>query len=188
MSQVLFDGGFYNPTTTTSILGTMRDGKPTFMALAWFSRITFKPATFAIGVATKHETHPALIESGEFSICIPSVKMVEVADYVGITSARSADKSDLFEVFYGELKNAPLIKDCPLNLALKVQMQIGCTASNSIFIGELVEAWCEESCLVNGKPDMLQVDPILLTMPDNQYWRMGEKIADAWKVGTNFKK
>ena len=42
--------------------------------------------------------------------------MAKITDYCGLYSGRKVDKSRLFEVFYGELKTAPLIMECPVNL------------------------------------------------------------------------
>ena len=45
----------------------------------------------------------------------------------------------------------------------------------------------DESCLTDGKPDVTKMNPFVLTMPDNGYWRVGEKVGDAWSVGKNLK-
>jgi flavin reductase (DIM6/NTAB) family NADH-FMN oxidoreductase RutF len=46
--------------------------------------------------------------------------MVEVTDYCEIVSGKKNDKSRIFDLFYGELKTAPMIKDCPLNMESKL--------------------------------------------------------------------
>lgn len=187
MSKTQFNHTMFNVPTTQMILGTIRNGRPTFMALAWLTRVNFKPALFSIAVNKGHATHDAIInESGEFSLSMPSTSMMELTDYTGLVSAKKTDKSELFELFYGKLAAAPMIQECPLTLAFTLHTTID-LPTNSIFIGELVESWCEESSLKNGKPDMKMIDPFLLTMPDNQYWSMGEKIGDAWSAGKSLK-
>ena len=37
--------------------------------------------------------------------------------------------------------------------------------------------------LTDGKLDVKKVDPLLLTMPDNNYWAVGERIGKAWSEG-----
>ena len=187
MSKSPFKNTLFNVPTSQMILGTMRDGKPTFMALGWVTRVNFKPALFAIGVNKSHATHDAIIESGEFSLSLPSKDMVEVTDYVGLVSARQTDKSTLFDLFYGELKSAPMIQECPLTLACRLHMTVD-LPTNTVFIGELVESWCEESCLNEGKPDVTRLQPFMLTMPDNQFWALGNKTGDAWSAGKSLKK
>ncbi len=187
MAKIQFSSKLFALPTTQMILGTHLDNKPTFMALAWATRVNFQPPLIAIGVNKSNKSHEALSESGEFSLSMPSTDMVEITDYVGLVSARKVDKSSLFDLFYGDLKSAPLIGNCPLSLALKLYKSVD-MPTNTLFIGEVVEAWCEESLLQDGRPDMTKLDPFILTMPDNQYWRLGEKVGDAWKSGKALKK
>lgn len=187
MNHVTFNPKLYALPTTTLILGSWFNDKPTFMALAWATRVNFQPPLIAIGVNQGHASHSAIQQTGQFSLCMPSTNMVEITDYVGLVSARKCDKSGLFEVYYGELKHAPLIRECPLNLALKLYTSVA-LPTNTVFIGEIVEAWCEENYLDGNTPDMTKVQPFTLTMPDNQYWSLGEKVGDAWKAGKDLKK
>ena len=187
MSKSQFKHNLFNVPTSQMIVGTMRNGKPTFMALAWVTRVNFKPALFAIGVNKGNETHDAISASGEFSLSLPSTEMVEITDYTGLVSAKRTDKSSLFDLFYGELKAAPMIQECPLTLACRLHSSVD-LPTNTLFIGELVESWCEESCLQEGKPDVTKLQPFMLTMPDNQFWALGQKVGDAWSAGKSLKR
>lgn len=33
--------------------------------------------------------------------------------------------------------------------------------------------------------DLLEIDPLFLTMPDNRYWTLGKYVGDAWSAGKN---
>ena len=187
MPKSPFKNTLFNVPTTQMILGTMRQGKPTFMALGWVTRVNFQPALFAIGVNKAHATGEAIIETGEFSLSMPSTDMVEVTDYTGLVSARKTDKSELFELFYGELESAPMIKESPLTLSFKLHSTVD-FETNRLFIGELVESWCDDDCLTDGKPDVTKINPFMLTMPDNQFWALGDKVGDAWSAGKSLKK
>lgn len=182
MSAVIFDPKLFALPTTQTILGTHYHGKPTFMALAWATRVNYQPPLIAISVNHNHASHEAIILEKQFSLAVPSCEMVAVTDYVGLVSAKKTDKSRLFDLFYGKLENAPLIRDCPLNIALSLHSTVE-LPTNSVFLGEIVEAWCQDSLLVDGKPDMKKVNPFILTMPQNHYWSLGEKVGDAWKAG-----
>lgn len=35
---------------------------------------------------------------------------------------------------------------------------------------------------------MKKIDPLLLSMPDNRYWTLGEHAGDAWSIGKSLKK
>jgi flavin reductase (DIM6/NTAB) family NADH-FMN oxidoreductase RutF len=60
--------------------------------------------------------------------------------------------------------------------------------TNTLFIGEIVNIYSEEKYLDNGKPDMKNIRPFLLTMPDNRFWAVGEQVGNAWKDGVKFRK
>lgn len=186
MTAVQFNHTLYNIPTCQLILGTTLQDKPTFMALAWATRVNFQPPLFAIGVNKNNASHDAVQESGEFSLAMPSSGMFKITDYVGLVSAKQTDKSELFDLFYGELHKAPMIRQCPLNLSFRLYQTVE-LPTNSIFIGELVESWCEESFLHDGKPDVQGIKPFTLSMPDNQFWGVGKKIGDAWSAGKSLK-
>lgn len=170
-----------------TILGTHLKGKVNFMALDWLTRANFKPAMLGICVNKGNASHEAILDTHEFSINLPSVEMVEVADYTGLVSGRRVDKSDLFEVFYGELKAAPMISDCPLSIECNVTHTVD-LPTNSFFIAEMINIYTEDNYLTDGLLDMKKIKPFLLTMPDNTFWSIGERIGKAWDAGKTLMK
>jgi flavin reductase (DIM6/NTAB) family NADH-FMN oxidoreductase RutF len=104
-----------------------------------------------------------------------------------MASGKKVDKGGLFEVFYGKLRTAPMIEECPLCMECKLVQTIE-FPTNTLFIGEIIGSYAEERCLTDGKPDIKKMDPLLLTMPDNRYWRVGEYAGKAWGSGKGFKK
>jgi flavin reductase (DIM6/NTAB) family NADH-FMN oxidoreductase RutF len=52
-----------------------------------------------------------------------------------------------------------------------------------LFIGEVVETYCEEQCLTDDTVDFSKVQPILFVMNDRSYWTLGKRLAAAWAVG-----
>jgi flavin reductase (DIM6/NTAB) family NADH-FMN oxidoreductase RutF len=60
--------------------------------------------------------------------------------------------------------------------------------SNTLFIGEIIETHTEERYLTDGKPDIKKMNPFTLTMPDNNYWKVGENAGKAWSIGKDFRK
>ena len=170
-----------------TILGSHLEGKVNFMALDWLTRVNFKPAMLGICVNKGNATHGAIIDTGEYSINVPGTVMVAVTDYTGLVSGKRTDKSDLFEVFYGELQAAPMIQECPLNLECKVVQRVD-LPTNSFFIAEIVNIYCAEDAMTDSNPDVAKIKPFVLTMPDNRFWALGECIGKAWHEGKGFRK
>jgi flavin reductase (DIM6/NTAB) family NADH-FMN oxidoreductase RutF len=172
---------------TQTILGTHLGGKVNFMALDWLTRVNFKPAMLGICVNKNNATHEALLDKGEFSINVPSVAMVAVTDYTGLVSAKRTDKSDLFQVFYGELQHAPMISECPLTMECRVTQRVE-LPTNSFFIAEIINIYCDEEFLSDGQPDVEKIKPFVLSMPDNRFWSLGTCVGKAWHEGKIFLK
>jgi hypothetical protein len=99
---------------------------------------------------------------------------------------KKTDKSEIFDLFYGELKTAPLINDCPLCMECKL-VEIVESGANEIFIGEIVGTYTEEGFLTDGKLDFRKMIPLILSQPDTSYWRLGEQVASAWNIGKKYK-
>ena len=169
-----------------SLVGAYVEGKPNFLAVAWFTMASYKPPRMAISLGKGHYTNPGIKENKTFSVCLPSENMVEITDYCGIVSGKKTDKSEIFDLFYGELKTAPLIRDCPLCMECKL-VEIVESGPNEIFIGEIVGTYTEEKFLTGGKLDFRKMNPLILSQPDTSYWRLGKQVAKAWNIGKRYK-
>lgn len=167
---------------TQTILGTHFEGKVNFMALDWLTRVNFQPAMLGICVNRMHASNEAIRISGELSVNVPSVDMVDITDYTGLVSGKNVDKSGLFEIFYGKLKSAPMIKLCPLSMECRVIQTVD-LPTNTFFITEIIDIYSEDRFLTEGKPDVKKINPFLLTMPDNKFWSIGECVGKAWNDG-----
>ena len=172
---------------TQTILGTHLEGKVNYMALDWLTRVNFKPAMLGICVNQNNASHGAIIDTGEFSINVPSADMVAVTDYTGLVSGRNVDKSNLFTAFYGSLAAAPMIRECPLTMECKVEQRVD-LPTNSFFIAEIITIYCDEKFLTDSKPDVEKIKPFVLTMPDNRFWALGQCHGQAWDAGKKLRK
>jgi flavin reductase (DIM6/NTAB) family NADH-FMN oxidoreductase RutF len=168
------------------LAGSIVNEKPNFMAVGWVSRMNYQPPMIGISLGP-HLTNKGILENQAFSINIPDLSLMEKTDYCGLFSGNKVDKSQMFDVFYGSLTKAPLIGECPLSMACRLCETVK-LPTNTLFIGEIVEAYCEEACMTDGKPDIQKIRPFTLTMPDNHYWSVGDDIGRAWSVGSKLKK
>jgi flavin reductase (DIM6/NTAB) family NADH-FMN oxidoreductase RutF len=169
-----------------SLVGAHVDGKPNFLAVAWFTMVSYKPPRLAIALGKGHYTNPGIKENQTFSVCLPSEDMAAQTDYCGIVSGKKTDKSKVFDVFYGELETAPMISDCPLSIECKL-VDIVESGLNEIFVGEIMGTYAEEKFLSDGKLDFKKMKPMILSQPDTSYWSLGEPLAKAWKIGKEYK-
>jgi flavin reductase (DIM6/NTAB) family NADH-FMN oxidoreductase RutF len=55
--------------------------------------------------------------------------------------------------------------------------------TNAFFIAEIINIYTEDRFLTDGNPDIKKMNPFLLTMPDNNFWSIGESVGKAWNSG-----
>ncbi len=186
MARIKLDNGaaFLYPMPMV-LVGAVVAGKANFMAVAWVSRVNAKPPLFAVALG-RHHTNQGIEENRQFSINIPDVSLMEKTDYCGLVTGAKRDKSQIFEVFYGQLSKAPLIAECPVRMACEVVQTVALPA-DTLFIGEPKELFTEEKYMTDGRLDVQKIKPFTLTMPDNGYWSVGERIGTAWSAGKALK-
>jgi len=170
-----------------ALVGSVVDKKANFMAVGWVSRVNFNPPMIAVALGKSHYTNIGIHKNKAFSVNIPGIGLMEKVDYCGLVSGEKIDKSQIFDIFYGDLPDAPMIQQCPLCMECKLVNTMD-LPSNTLFIGEIIETYTEERYLTEGKPDIKKINPFTLTMPDNNYWKVGENAGKAWSIGKDFRK
>jgi flavin reductase (DIM6/NTAB) family NADH-FMN oxidoreductase RutF len=172
----------------TTLVGATVNGKPNFLAVAHVGILNHgTPQYLSIGLGKVHYSNAGIHENRTFSICLPSEDLMVETDFCGIVTGRNTDKAAVFDVFYGALQTAPMIRQCPVNMELKLHDVLDFT-SHDIFIGELVQTHADAGVLTNGKVDIAKLRPLLFDMASVQYWRLGPALGPCWKVGKSLKK
>ena len=164
----------------TTLVGALVDGKPNYVTIAHVGVI--EHGSVSLSMNKSHYTNAGIKANGTFSINIPSVKMVKKTDHCGLVSGKTTDKAALFKTFYGKLKTAPMIEECPLNRECTLVKTVD-FPTHDIFIGTVAATYCDEAALTEGTVDFSKVQPILFVMNDKSYWKLGDKFAKAWDVG-----
>ena len=87
-----------------------------------------------------------------------------------------------FTIEKGEVEGAPIIGECPVVLECKL-IQTITLPTHQVHVGEVIQTHADKSCLVDGKPAMSKVDPLVFSISEAQYYSVGEEVAKAFKVG-----
>jgi flavin reductase (DIM6/NTAB) family NADH-FMN oxidoreductase RutF len=168
------------------LVGVVVDEKPNFMTAAWCSIAAATPPAVSVALRRARYTLEGIQAQDAFSINVPSADLVKKVDYCGIYSGRKRDKTQIFQVEYGHLKAAPLIKECPISLECQVIHSLDLN-SHVLFIGEIKETYVKAECLTNSKPDPAKINPLIYAAATNQYYRLGEIIGPAFSIGKDQK-
>jgi flavin reductase (DIM6/NTAB) family NADH-FMN oxidoreductase RutF len=170
----------------TVLAGANVNEKPNYLTIAWVGIMDHD--FVSISVNKSHYSNGGIRQNGTFSINIPSSDQLEIVDYCGIVSGREVDKGVLFENFYGKLATAPMIRQCPVNMECKLVHTLGLMPTHDVFVGEIVETYCDGEFLKDGMIDYAKIHPILYATHGGRYWELGARGERIGSPGKKLKK
>jgi flavin reductase (DIM6/NTAB) family NADH-FMN oxidoreductase RutF len=149
------------------------------------------PPLVYISSNIKHYTNRGILENDTFSVSIPTTDLLALTDYCGVASASEADKSQLFDVFYGGLEMAPMIAEFPVYMECRVEREFT-IEYGQIFVGRIAETYVDEEYILEReggetRVDMTILDPVACAL-DNLYYRVGEPIGEGYQEAGALKK
>ena len=144
----------------------------------------------ALNLTESHKTVKNIKNKGAFTVSIADAAHVVEADYFGVESGnRVGDKfaRSGLTASKAEFVDAPVINEFPLCLECEfVEYQdneygIG-------VIGKVVNVTADESVMVDGKLDMSLVGAIAFDPYTHGYYKVTERVGEAFKDGLKLKK
>ncbi|MFC1576727.1 flavin reductase family protein [Candidatus Omnitrophota bacterium] len=178
-----------DPALPVSIIGTKMDGQVNFMTCAWFTRLEVDPYLFGISIQKQHFTHKAIVKNGVFSINIPAVDLIPQVDAAGIVSGRRYDKSEVFDVFFGDSENAPMVKGSIISIECELVDSVSLVEkdekhprAHTLFIGKVKNVWADRSTVDRKALDLETQKPIFWTWSPMNYWTIGENKGQAFNA------
>jgi flavin reductase (DIM6/NTAB) family NADH-FMN oxidoreductase RutF len=191
-SEVLMDktrlgAGSYLLPMPVVLAGANVNDRPNFLTIAYVGIVSHTPAMIEIALRKDRFSSSGIKKNQTFSVNAATAALVDAIDFCGIYSGEKVDKSGIFEVFYGELKTAPMIAESPLNLECRLAEVLDLGGSHEVFIGEIVEAYSTEEYLSNGRPDLQKIQPIVYDGSSTSYWTLENKLARAFQVGKDYR-
>ena len=157
------------------------DGTPNVMNAAWGG--VYDTDQVMICLDKDHKTTQNIKKTGAFTLSFATAGTVVPCDYVGIVSANDVpDKLARagLHATKSEHVNAPLIDELPMALECRLIK----FNEDGICVGEIVNACADEKILdENGKIDAKKLDPIVYDGVTHAYWRLGERVGQAFSDG-----
>ncbi len=177
--------------TVLVVTGNME--KANIVTIAWISMLTGSPPTLGISVGSRGHSAELIKKNKDFSVNLASSNIMTEADFCGITSGTDTDKfseSGLSKM-PSELISSPIIKECPINIECSLK-DIQMNGKTYQFVGEILQTHVDEDKLGSdrepGSLDIMAVDPLIYYSGVREYWRLGEKVGDAYQIGKKLKK
>jgi flavin reductase (DIM6/NTAB) family NADH-FMN oxidoreductase RutF len=175
----------YMSVMPTVLVGAHVRGTPNYMTAAWAMVACMAPPMVCVAINKARYTAQGIEENKTFSLNIPSTQQIVETDYCGLVSGAHEDKAGIFRSFYGKLKTAPLAEECPVNIECKLFNSVDC-GSHHVHIGEVVEIHADKSCVIDGKPDITKIHPIVYAQAT--YFEVGKQADKAFSAGKRYRK
>lgn len=166
------------------------DGNPDCCTLAFAAMCSHHPPAvmIAINSTLKRKTLADILKTNEFCIGFPSCEHMDETDYFGIESGYRQNKLEKVNFSYrdAEIVNAPIIEEFKVSVECRV-MHIVEVGSHTQVTGEIVNVQADESVVDDkGKIIFENLNPLAYDDVTHSYFRMGDKISDAFEPGRKF--
>ena len=155
-----------------------KDEKPNIITIAWSGIACSEPPMITIAIRKGRFSHGIISESKEFVVNVITENLLSQTDYCGTKSGKSVDKFKEAKLtpIKGKKVNAPLIKECPINLECVVKNTLS-LGSHDLFIGEIVATHIDSEYLdEKGRPDIAKLKPVAYCTKAQQYWGLSQPL------------
>lgn len=186
MKQNWKPGNMLNPTPVVMLSCAAEGEKPNIITLAWVGTVCSEPPMLSVSIRKDRFSHGIVSRSKEFVVNLVPAKLAKACDYCGVKSGRELDKfqaAGLTPAPAPNLKVAPLIEECPVNLECRVEkvLELG---SHDMFVARIVGVQVDDALLdKNGRLDLAKAD--LIVYSHGEYAPLKESIG---KFGFSVKK
>lgn len=164
------------------------DGSVDCMNAAWGMMVDM--GRVALNLTESHKTVKNIKERKVFTVALADSRHVVESDYLGIVSGNSV--SDKFEktgltAVKSNFVDAPIIEEYPVTMECRFveyqDSENGCGV-----IGEIVNVSADESVIdENGNVIVEKLDTIMYDTFNHGYYKVGEKVGQAFSDGKNLK-
>ncbi|MCH4886902.1 flavin reductase family protein [Acidaminobacter sp. JC074] len=168
-----------------TIVTTVIEGKKNFMQVGFSGIVNANPGMVSLGISKTHFTTNGLEEGNVIGLSLADESMLIKADYVGLRSGHKVDKSDVFKTFTGDY-GAELIEEAPINLELEIIKVLDLGGVDNIIISEIKEVHAKETVMTGKFPDIEKINPLVFSMYENKYFRIGDQVGSGWRDGLKY--
>lgn len=167
------------------MIGTYNeDGTIDVMNAAW--GMMLDRDEIVLNLTETHKTVKNIKQRKAFTVSIANAKNVVAADYLGIASGNNT--KDKFErsglsAIKSEIVDAPIINEFPICMECKLE------EVNETFgiVGKILKVSANEEILNNNQVDINLLDAIAFDPYTHGYYKVGERVGDAFKDGLKLK-
>jgi len=175
------------PTPVWIVGSYDQEDKPNAMTIAWGGICCSKPPCVAVSLRKATYTYGNVMRRKAFTVNVPSEAHAKEADYFGMASGRKVDKFAVTGLtpVHSETVDAPYIQEFPLVLECRLlhTLEIGL---HTQFVGEIVDVKADEDVLVDGRPVLDKVLPLIFGTGSDSYYKSGPFLGKGFSIGRGY--
>ena len=155
------------------------------ITVAWIGIVGSNPPALGISLHKSRYSLSLINKFREFTANIPRQCDFKKVDYCGMVSGKTVKKFEAtgYTPMDGCKVKTPIIKECPVNIECRVLHEVD-LSDWMLIIGEILEVNIDADCLgENDKVSVSKVDPLVYIPTIREYWNIGQKLADSFRVG-----
>jgi len=179
MPKVTLDrAAFLVPAPVTLLSCVGEDGSTNIMTLSWVGVACQTPPIVGVAVRAERFSYGLIRETREFVLNIPPASLIRAVDFCGVVSGREVSKfaETRLTPIPGLKVQAPLIRECPVNLECVVRNSL-VLGSHVLFLAEVVALHADDEVVENGSVIIGRVAPLAYDPFGGDYWSLKEVIA-----------
>ena len=164
------------------------DGSVDVMNAAWGMMIDRE--VVALNLTETHRTVKNIKARGAFTVSIADARHVKEADYFGVVSGNNTPnkfENSGLTATKSEIVDAPIVNEFPICMECEfIEFQdneYGCGV-----VGKVVNVTADEAVMKDDNVDISLVDAIAFDPYTHGYYRVGERVGNAFKDGLELKK
>lgn len=145
----------------------------------------------ALNIGERHKTTDNIKKRMAFTLSVADTDHLDEADFFGIASGH--DMADKFErssmhAIKSEHVDAPIVEEFSITLECKV-VELQNTVYGFRILGEIVSISADEKILdADGQVDAAKLDAFAFDPFKHGYYKIGEKVGQAWENGKKYMK
>lgn len=176
MAKITWKPGTMLSPLPPALITSQDKDKQNVMTAAWTGIICSDPVITYVSIRPSRYSHELIKKSKEFVINLPTVKIAEAVDTVGVKSGKDLDKFALTGLTPepSSVVKAPQIVECPVSIECKV-LEIRSFGTHDMFLAEVVAVNVDEKYITeDGALDLEKAG--LLAYAHGFYYSLGRKL------------
>lgn len=176
MNKVLWPAGTLLGPVPPAMVSCGTQENPNVLTVAWTGIVNSDPAMTYVSIRPSRHSHALIESSKEFVINLPTLKLAETCDSVGIKSGSKINKFKEYGLtaLPCEDVSAPQIAEAPVSLVCKV-VDVQHFRTHDMFLAEIIHVYVDDDFLdENGKLCLEKAG--LLAFLHGAYYTLGREI------------